>query len=295
MSTSEALPYLQLLTPLTFTSHVAPLPSNDPDAPLLQQHTITAFSTSPRGLFSARLEMTVNTKTMAIADLSVPKLDPAAEAELRPFIDRIVGKGDCGDDGRAVLPSSGLYHNVSVLTWAMGEWLSVAVRRARAWWALEREVGEKEGLRALVRRLRAGKQGSGKRRGARQRRDSDEDESEGEEEEEGQEREEGKCGKADLLRFMGRTCIDLEVPVLDDAEGKVSGLRVQWRIVFDWTGEARSEVGVLIGLPGKWHKHDERGQLSGLPKLFDELVQGGEDPLDAVRTIVCLMAGEQKS
>jgi hypothetical protein len=43
------------------------------------------------------------------------------------------------------------------------------------------------------------------------------------------------------------------------------------------------------------YNHDERGQLSGLPKLFDELIQGGEEPIDAVRTVVCLLAGEQRS
>jgi hypothetical protein len=31
----------------------------------------------------------------------------------------------------------------------------------------------------------------------------------------------------------------------------VSMLRVQWRVGFDWTGEARSEIGVLVGVPGK--------------------------------------------
>jgi hypothetical protein len=126
----------------------------------------------------------------------------------------------------------------------------------------------------------------------------------------------GRFETADLLPFMGRTRLDLEVPVLNGGgQGEVSTLRVQWRILFDWTGEARSEIGVLVGVPGKceyfWlihsdfqllianvlagHKHDERGQLSGLPKLFDELIQGGEEPLTAVRTVVCLLAGEERS
>ena len=43
------------------------------------------------------------------------------------------------------------------------------------------------------------------------------------------------------------------------------------------------------------HKHDERGQLSGIPKLFDELIQGGEEPLAAMRTVVSLLSGEQRS
>lgn len=43
------------------------------------------------------------------------------------------------------------------------------------------------------------------------------------------------------------------------------------------------------------HKTDERGRLSRIPGLFDELIQAGEDPLAAVRTVVCLLAGEQRS
>lgn len=42
------------------------------------------------------------------------------------------------------------------------------------------------------------------------------------------------------------------------------------------------------------HKCDERGQLSSISGLFDELIQAGEDPLDAVRTVVSLLAGEQR-
>ncbi|KAL2175076.1 uncharacterized protein P884DRAFT_302042 [Thermothelomyces heterothallicus CBS 202.75] len=333
MTATEALPYLQVFTPLTFTAHVSPLPraesgsgNGTADAPLLQQHSITASSASPRGLFAARIEMTVNTKTMAVASLAVPRLDPAAEAELRPFINKVVGAGENenGGSGGANLPprSSGLYNNVSVLTWAMGEWLRVAVQRAKAWIVLEREVGgSKEAFGEMVRRMRAGQMAGQRnqrrrmRRRRRRRRWVERGGEEGEEEEEEDEEadqdegregedEEGesvdgttkKYGTADLLPFMGRTCIDLEVPVLEGrGRGETSMVRVQWRIGFDWTGEAQSEIGVLVGLPAKWHKHDERGQLSDLPKLFDELIQEGEDPLNAVRTVVCLLAGEQRA
>lgn len=42
------------------------------------------------------------------------------------------------------------------------------------------------------------------------------------------------------------------------------------------------------------HKCDERGRLSGIPSLFDELIKGGETPLSAVRTVASLLAGEQR-
>lgn len=37
---------------------------------------------------------------------------------------------------------------------------------------------------------------------------------------------------------------------------------------------------------------DERKSIVGIPRVFDKLVQGGEDPLMAVRTVVALLAGE---
>ncbi|KAK0707656.1 hypothetical protein B0H67DRAFT_602941 [Lasiosphaeris hirsuta] len=277
MTAEDALPYLQVFTPLTFTSTITPV--TDPSNPsiLLQKHAITATSTAPRGLFAARLEMTVNTRTMAVVELAVPKLDPAAAGELIPFVDRVVSKTSGS--------SSGVTNNVGVLTWAMGEWLRVATQRARVWCVLEREVQEKEALRGLVGRMRSQR----KRRRRRAGRDEEEEESEDEEAlEDG-----AKYGAAELLPFMGRTSMDFEVPFLGGEES--STLRVQWRVRFDWTGEGRSGIGVLVGVPGKWHKCDERGRLSGIPKLFDELIQGGAEPLTAVRTVVSLLAGEQRS
>lgn len=251
MTADEALPYLQVFTRLNFTSHVSPLPQTA-GGPLLQQHTITAASASPRGLFTARIEMAVNTKTMAITELAVPRLDPAAEAELRPFVDGIVKKAD---DER-IPPSSGLHNNISVLTWGMGEWVRVAAQRAKAWAVLEREVAAgAEALREMVMRQRARKVRRRRRKMWVEKADGERDEgsdADGEGRDgEGSVDGTGMYEKADLLPFMGRTCMDLEVPVLGGGRGEVSALRVQWRIAFDWTGEARSEMGMLVGVPGK--------------------------------------------
>jgi hypothetical protein len=259
MTAAEALPYLQVFHPLSFTAHVSPLPqtsssssNDDGDSegrPILQQHTITASSTSPRGLFSARIEMTVNTKTMTITKLSVPRLDLNAEGELRRFVEQVVVKKEAGDEKKGV-GNSGMNNNVSVLAWGMGEWVRVAVQRARVWIVLEREVGsgEKGGLEGLVGRMRA------RRKKKRKRRRGGVEVGEGDDDDDGEEGSEdgvGKYGAADLLPFMGRTSMDFEIPVLEGAGEEVSALRVQWRIKFDWTGEARSEIGVLVGVPGK--------------------------------------------
>ncbi|KXX73645.1 hypothetical protein MMYC01_209650 [Madurella mycetomatis] len=283
MSASESLPYLRVFSPLTFTSAVSPLPKAAADTgPLLQHHAISATSTPP-GLFAARIEMTVNTKTLAVAELSVPRLDPNAAAELRPFVQRIVG----GQQDARQQPGV-MHHNVSILCWGMGEWLRVAVQRAKVWGVLEGELEEKEGLSGMVARLRERKEKAvrqGWRRGKRKRGRDDGDP--------GGDDDEVRYEAGDLLPFIGRTAMDFEIPVLDGGNERPT-LRVQWRIRLDWTGEARSEIGVLVGLPAKWHKCDERGQLSNISGLFDELIQAGEDPLDAVRTVVSLLAGEQK-
>ncbi|KAK4199248.1 hypothetical protein QBC40DRAFT_228147 [Triangularia verruculosa] len=300
ITATESLPFLRAFTPLTFTSQIFPLPKQDADKPLLQQHFITASSATPcKGLFTVRMEMTVNTKTLAIQEIQVPKMDPpAAEAELGSFIRKITNTPDDGNG--SVTLSSGLHNNISVLTWAMGEWLRVGVERAKVWKVLEEEVNDKSRLVEMVKKSRERK----KQNRGRKRKKSDDDHHDEDEGEEGGAGDEEGGGKdkrydaGDLLPYMGKTCLDLEIPVLNggqETEEEVSGLRVSWRVEFDWTGEARSDIGVLVGIPGKWHKHDERGQLSTIPQLFDELIQGGEEPLVAVRTVVALLAGEQRS
>lgn len=225
LSAPTALPFLQVFSPLTFTSTITPLPST---TPLLQHHAITA--TAPRGLFTARVEMTVNTRTSAITDLSVPRLDPAARAELGQFV-----QGICTTTEGS---SSGMTKNVSVLMWAMGEWVRLATERARVWGVLEGELAE-GGLRGMV---------GGMRRRAKERKRRGKGGEWGDEEEDGVE----KKGEGDLLPFMGRTSAEYEVPVLAGGEeGERSTLRVQWRIGFDWTGEGRNEIGVLVGVPGR--------------------------------------------
>lgn len=306
MSAEESLPYLQVFTPLTFTTHITTLPNPDnpsPDGPLLQNHSISATSAALRGLFSAHIDMTVNTRTMAVVDLSVSRLDPNASAELQPFIDRISAKTQPSN--------SGLNNNVNILGWAMGEWIRLATQRARAWCVLEKELGGgRPALERLVERIKQKKRKKRRRKGAD---DEDEDEDgqvEGKEDS-------ARYDTADLLPFMGRTSTEFEIPLLvgggGDEDDSASVLRVQWRIGFDWTGEGRIEVGVLVGVPGKCelrhlrsslpfllliapgHKCDERGRLSNIPRLFDDLIGAGEEPVAAVRTVACLLAGGQRA
>ncbi|KAH7630100.1 hypothetical protein B0T09DRAFT_142359 [Sordaria sp. MPI-SDFR-AT-0083] len=321
MTADEALPYLQVFTPLTFTSAIFPLPpsssesesepSPNKEEPLLQRHHIIA--TTPSKSFTARLELTTNTNTYAITNLSVPLIHPpTAAAELAPLIERIVKQPKEKEE-----TSSALHNNVSVLCWAMGEWVRVAKERARTWCVLEKELcgEEKEAtVRNMVvgwrerSKIRQKKRRMGtKRKKVPLRRDGDdedgqdkEDEDDEDHEEEEYEEQDGKkAPEAELVPYMTRTSVDYDIPLLlgpgpngDDSGDQKSSLRVQWKIEFDWTGEARSDIRVFVAVPGKWHKYDEREQLAKIPALFDELIHGGEEPLNAVRTVAALLAGE---
>ncbi|OAA58445.1 hypothetical protein SPI_06518 [Niveomyces insectorum RCEF 264] len=325
MTADEELPYLQAFTPLAFSSRIVILPQAAPDAPLLQKHFVTVTSTSPPGVFLAHMEVTVHSQSLRITDLRVPRLDPAAAAtgELQPLIDRVTVRS------QKAAGSSALVRNATVLAWAMGEWVRVAVRRARFWVALERLLRAKGApLASSVRRLRARQRKAHRRQrtrrggGAPANYEADSDEAE-EEEEEGGDNDANDDGDdelngvgvkpkrkaaangprvstAELLAHMGRTAMDVDVPrqgADDDDNGSngrrnTTSVRVQWTIQFDWTGEAQSQMGILVGVPGKWRKADDRGRLAGLPKLFEQLIHNRDDPTVAVQTVVALLAGE---
>ncbi|KAI1858162.1 hypothetical protein JX265_010830 [Neoarthrinium moseri] len=279
LTADEELPYLQLFTPLTFTSSTTLLPHNpeadgdgEEHAPIIQRHSMSV-SSSPRGLFAARIDMLVNTRTLTISDLSVPKLDPAAATELGPFVRKIL------DTDAA--PVSALRRNVSVLTWAMAEWTRLASKRARFWCLVNRELGTREGILESVRDMRRARK--------RRRRVESEPEESGDE----GEREKRGFRRADFLPFLGRTSLDLDLGRNGQGDQGL-GLRVEWKIGFDWTGEGNSTIGVLVQAPGKWHSRDDRGSLVGMPELFNRLVQDGGEPLDALKTVVALLVGEGK-
>ncbi|KAI1487131.1 hypothetical protein F5X96DRAFT_172922 [Biscogniauxia mediterranea] len=296
MTAEEELPYLQVFTPLTFTSTVTTAPREGQEEepadrlPLMQRHLISVGSSAPPGLFNAKIDMTVNTKTFAIASLSVPRLDPAAVTELGPFVENITRQSGGGGN-------SALARNVSVMTWAMAEWVRVATRRARFWCAVERDLGTPAGVTACARAMRKGNGGATrKRRPGRPPADDGEDEDE--DEDGGREKEkEARFSRAELLPQLGRTSLDLELSGMEDGDGvdEVPTARVQWRIEFDWTGEARSKIGLLVGAPAKWHGHDEKKSLAGIPEIFDKLVRESKDPMEALKTVVALIVGDGRT
>ncbi|KAF4338650.1 hypothetical protein FBEOM_7467 [Fusarium beomiforme] len=267
MTATEELPYLQLFTPFSMTSNTSILPEADGE-PLRQHYSITLRSRDIPGIFTAKVEMTVDAIELTVLDLDVTALEPTAKAELSPFIKKIC-TGDC---------NRSMQRNIGILSWAMGEWLRVAVDRAGFWCQLEQSLGSKDGVAKAASQMRSKKQ--------RRRRNSD-----GDSDDEPTQVESVK--KADLIRYLGQQHFDISIPYSDDAEESGATVRLGWKIEFDWTGEAQTKLSVLVGAPGKWHQTDERGSLGKIPKLFDELVYGHEEPETAVRTIVALIAGEQ--
>lgn len=331
MTAEEELPFLQVFTPLSFSSRITVLPREDGDdapgnRPLLQRHAITVGSTTPPGLFAAQISMTVDTATHTIRELAVPRLDPAAAPELAQLIaDTTATSTTVGEQQRRRQrhPVRSRVNNVSVLGWAMAEWVRVATRRARFWCALEAELATKDGMADAVARTRAraarrgkGRRGNNNKNNMRQQQQQqqrernasggqDPDATDGEEDEEDQDPDfsshEGRgsgsdsFSRRDLLPHMGRTTMELGVPAAAAAEeedGQTVSLMVRWQIGFDWTGEAESEVELLAGVPGKWRKADQRGKLHAIPELFQKLIKDEGDPMEAVRTVVALLSGD---
>ncbi|KAI0390740.1 hypothetical protein F5Y17DRAFT_42548 [Xylariaceae sp. FL0594] len=287
MTAEEELPYLQLFTPLTFTSSVTTLQLDDSgaDEVLLQRHAISVAS-SPPGLFAAAIDMTVNTKTLSVTDLAVPRLDPSAASELGPFLEKHMR----GDGNGAVT------RNVSIMAWAMGEWVRLATRRAHFWYAVEHELGSSEGLVRCASHMR---RSTRKRPGRPYNRDDDaeDDDDAGGVGGPGLPKRKGLPSKADLVALMGRTSQNIDLSSVagakdEEDDGGVLTALVQWRIEFDWTGEGRSKIGLLLKAPAKWRANDGKQSLAGLPEMFDKLLQESKDPLQAVKVVVALVVGD---
>ncbi|KAL7932509.1 hypothetical protein V8C35DRAFT_307274 [Trichoderma chlorosporum] len=268
MTAEEELPYLQLFSPFEVTSTMAVLHA-DGEQPLRQRRVMTFRSRDTPGLFTSKVEMVVNAANSSILELKVHSLEPAARAELGPFVTKIC-EGDC---------NRSMQRNIGILSWAMGEWYQAAVQRAQLWSKLDRELASKGEFLQAVAEARRKKP---LRRTAEEMEDGGEDQS----------TPAPAFKKAELVHFMGQQAFEFNIPSKQRSD-PASSVRLEWQIGFDWIGEAQNKVTVMIGVPGKWRKADQRGVLGKLPKLFEDLVEGGQDPSLAVKTIVALVVGEQ--
>ena len=228
LSIDEELPYLQLFTPFVSSSTMSML-AEEADQPTRQRHEITLRSHQFPGTFNAKIVMVVNAADLSILDLSVPIIPRSAVSELQPFITKIC-KGEC---------NRSMERNVGVLAWALSEWHRVSLERAAFWMQLEKAVGTKAALLSTAETLRA--------KNIEQRRRRDEDDEQHEDEP-------TLCSRTDLLYYAGRQFFDVEIPIADAAS-----LRFEWKIGFDWTGEAQSNLGVMLGVPGKCKSSSDFG------------------------------------
>jgi hypothetical protein len=224
----DPLPYLQVFSPLTYTSVITLLPTEPPlpetsaqeaDQAVRQLHRIKA--SHPSGLFSARLLMTVNSSLLSITSLNIEALPSNAEKELGTFMRE---KSN---------PDAILNRDIGVMCWAMGSWVEISVLRARFWCAVEKEFGTSEARAKSLQR-------KGRKRKRRGSVVLDEDDGMGLD---GNDDEETKrvWTMRQLLPHMGRTAMELSN---DEVE-----LRFEWRIGFDWTGEAESSISASAKLP----------------------------------------------
>ncbi|ETS73106.1 hypothetical protein PFICI_15281 [Pestalotiopsis fici W106-1] len=278
MSLAEERPYLELFTPLSFASATTIIPREpSDDAPdVIQQHHISITS-MPKGLFSAQIDMLVDTKTLSILELVVPKLEPAAVGELGPFIERVLGT-DTNSLGSS-------RRNIAVMTWAMAEWTRLASKRARLWSCIAKELGHTQGILKCARDLRRAKR---RKRLHKTVVDVTRANSDEEVEIDGNKFE---MTRKQLVSELGRTGLDLVLG--SQGKDKVE-LRINWQITFDWTGEGRNTIKLLVHTPGKWHSKDTAGRLAKIPVIFDKLVQDGDDPMGALKTVVALLARDEK-
>lgn len=226
MTAEEELPYLQLFSPFEVTSTMAVLHA-DGDQPLRQRRVMTFRSKDAPGLFTSKVEMVVNATNSTILDLTVHSLEPAARAELGPFVTKIC-EGDC---------NRSMQRNIGILSWAMGEWYQAAVHRAQLWSKLDRELASKgEFLQAVAE--------------ARRKKPLRRTAEEMEDDAETQSSPALSFKKAALVHFMGQQAYEFTIPSKKRSD-PTSSVRLEWKIDFDWIGEAQNKVTVMIGVPGK--------------------------------------------
>ena len=86
--------------------------------------------------------------------------------------------------------------------------------------------------------------------------------------------------RKDLSRHLGRDTL-----VLQD---KHVLLKLNWRVSFDWTGEAESDVTVEYAVPAAWQEADAAGNLKKVPETFAALLRD-KGAYEATRIMVALL------
>ncbi|KAJ4985668.1 hypothetical protein SVAN01_08843 [Stagonosporopsis vannaccii] len=86
--------------------------------------------------------------------------------------------------------------------------------------------------------------------------------------------------RKDLSRHLGR-----DVLILQD---KHVLFKINWRIVFDWTGEAESNIEVECAVPAVWKEADAGDAFRKIPETFDTLLRT-KGTFEATKIMVALL------
>lgn len=89
-----------------------------------------------------------------------------------------------------------------------------------------------------------------------------------------------KISRRDLNKHLGRDSLLLQ--------DKHVLLKCNWRIGFDWTGEADSELDVMPAFPSVWTEEDTESKLSKVPETFASLLQS-KGVYEATRIMTSLL------
>lgn len=272
----DPLPYLRLFTPFAYESRVS-IPDSDPSSPassqLYQTHTVDI--TAPLKLFTTTIAITIDTSTQTVVNLTIPYLSPWAEYELGTWIREKSQKKDVG-----------------AICWALSSYWDVSVRRAECWVRSERSFKDVLNERNGVRKPPIEKWKKGQPR-TDDIADQSLDENDAESEEvsgvvvDGQEessatakRKAPNISRQQLQKHLGREMLICESPEVL--------FKISWRIGFDWTGEAESEVKATAAFPKAWYEADALNSLKKVPVAFDALVKD-RGVFEATRAMVGLL------
>jgi hypothetical protein len=89
-----------------------------------------------------------------------------------------------------------------------------------------------------------------------------------------------KMSRRDLNRHLGRDSLILQ--------NKHVLLKLNWRIGFDWTGEAESEITAQPAFPGVWTEADAANTFGKVPETFASLLQS-RGAFEATRVMIALL------
>lgn len=222
----DPLPYLQVFTPLTFTSTSKLFPSsttarNSNSAE--QQHIIN--TTSPEQLLTVSIALTVDTTTHIITALSMSSLSGWAESELGKWIrSRADSRNVAGRD-------------ISSICWAIGRYWELAEKRANYMIKCEENYPQL----AL-----SGQQPLWKINGSQRLTSdtvpiSDEDHGSEEMQDADDHRRMAVSNRRKISRHLGRSILTFR---RQDVQ-----LLIAWNVSFDWTGDAQSQIAAVASMP----------------------------------------------